>query len=187
MCQFHRSRTLLTLETLGKRWNWDKTKVWRFFHKHSDIFSLVRLPSSLGCLVFNLAYPTDHENTVPDYADILRILDRIRIYAANVRKKGSLHDHMSRMIAWFSKRLLEDLDNDPEAEAQTETESTMVKTFRAWIASPTDCNSSTCGSRETRNPFLIDMQALAARWPCKLIYLTKEGEELIGWNSSSES
>lgn len=37
---------VLTLETLGQRWNWEKTKVWRFFQKHGDAFMLHRLPGA---------------------------------------------------------------------------------------------------------------------------------------------
>jgi len=56
--QYGRFGSVLTLETLGERWGWEKTKVWRFFKKHGDVFSLYRLPSSYGCLVFNASYPT---------------------------------------------------------------------------------------------------------------------------------
>lgn len=41
--QYGRFGSVLTLETLGERWGWEKTKVWRFFKKHGDVFSLYRL------------------------------------------------------------------------------------------------------------------------------------------------
>ena len=34
--QYGRYGAVLTLETLGQRWGWEKTKVWRFFKKHGD-------------------------------------------------------------------------------------------------------------------------------------------------------
>ena len=34
--QFHIDSPVLTLEALGKRWKWEKTKVWRFLQKYSD-------------------------------------------------------------------------------------------------------------------------------------------------------
>ena len=56
--QFGQYGAVLTLEFLGRRWRWEKTKVWRFFRKHADAFPLYKLPGSFGCLVFNAAYPT---------------------------------------------------------------------------------------------------------------------------------
>ena len=57
--QFGSLGAVLTLETLGRRWGWEKTKVWRFFKKHEDAFPLYRLPGAYGCLVFNTQYPTE--------------------------------------------------------------------------------------------------------------------------------
>ena len=37
------------MEALGRRWGWEKTKVWRFFQKNGDAFALHRLP---GCIAF---------------------------------------------------------------------------------------------------------------------------------------
>ena len=42
--QFGRFGAVITLENLGRRWNWEKTKVWRFFQKYGDAFALHRLP-----------------------------------------------------------------------------------------------------------------------------------------------
>ena len=64
--QYGRFGSVLTLETLGERWGWEKTKVWRFFKKHGDVFSLYRLPSSYGCLVFNASYPTGADIQLPE-------------------------------------------------------------------------------------------------------------------------
>lgn len=54
--QFGKYGAVLTLETLGRRWGWEKTKVWRFFKKHADAFPLQKLPGSFGCLIFNTGY-----------------------------------------------------------------------------------------------------------------------------------
>ena len=47
--QFGSLGAVLTLETLGHRWGWEKTKVWRFFKKHEDAFPLYRLPMDAWC------------------------------------------------------------------------------------------------------------------------------------------
>ena len=105
--QYGKYGAVLTLETLGQRWGWEKTKVWRFFQKHGDVFTLYRLPGSYGCLVFNQLYPTGAEVSLPTQDDIVRILDEIRILARNTRKRGTDHEHISRMVAWYSRQVLE--------------------------------------------------------------------------------
>ena len=62
----YRFDAVLTLEYLGKRWGWEKTKVWRFFQKHKDVFRLERVPGPKGCLIFNLWYPCETEEERPD-------------------------------------------------------------------------------------------------------------------------
>ena len=39
--QFERRKALLTLETMGQRWKWEKTKVWRFFQKYNIEVNMV--------------------------------------------------------------------------------------------------------------------------------------------------
>lgn len=57
--QIMRRQPVLTLASLGARWGWEKTKVWRFFQKYAGTFSIYKLPGSYGCLLFNQLYPTD--------------------------------------------------------------------------------------------------------------------------------
>ena len=79
--QFGRLGAALTLEALGRRWGWEKTKVWRFFQKNGDAFVLHRLPGSYGCLIFNRLYPLDTEASLPTCAEIERIIEKMRICA----------------------------------------------------------------------------------------------------------
>ena len=81
--QFGRLGAALTLEALGRRWGWEKTKVWRFFQKNGDSFALHRLPGSYGCLIFNRLYPLDTEASLPTCAEIERIIEKMRICAGN--------------------------------------------------------------------------------------------------------
>jgi len=76
--QFDREGVALTLEKLGVRWGWEKTKVWRFLRKHEDAFPLRKLPGSYGCLIFNARY-ADAATAVPENGKTVRILGRIRI------------------------------------------------------------------------------------------------------------
>ena len=104
--QFGRYGAVLTLETLGHRWGWEKTKVWRFLQKYKDAFSLHRLPGSYGGLIFNNLYPTGTEVSLLNQADIIRIIDKIRILAQNTHLYGTDHERLNRMIAWYSNKIV---------------------------------------------------------------------------------
>ena len=103
--QFGQYSSALTLEKLGHRWNWEKTKVWRFLQKHGDAFTLHKLPGSFGCLIFNNLYPTGTGVTVPSHAEIKRILGKILIPGKNTHFEGTDNARINRMIAWYSKKL----------------------------------------------------------------------------------
>lgn len=68
--RFRNGHSFLSLETLGRRWHWEKTKVWRFFKKNSETFSLYRLPGSYGCLVFNRLYPSNGAASLPSQTEV---------------------------------------------------------------------------------------------------------------------
>lgn len=118
--QYGKYGALLTLETLGQRWGWEKTKVWRFMKKHGDVFALYRLPGSYGCLIFNKKYPVDTEVSLPGQEDVLEVLEQIRAMAADVPKKGTMSQHMGRMVAWYSRKLAGPRETAGEREAGEE-------------------------------------------------------------------
>lgn len=64
--------TSLTLETLGVRWGWEKTKVWRFFQKYKEEFVLYRLPGYYGCVIFNTVYSLEQKD-LPTQEEVIRI------------------------------------------------------------------------------------------------------------------
>ena len=101
--QYKKYGAILTLETLGQRWGWEKTKVWRFLKKHGDVFALYRLPGSYGCLIYNKLYPSSEEVSLPTDAEIVSILDRIRILGANTHKNTNDHEHINKLVSWYSK------------------------------------------------------------------------------------
>ena len=102
---------VLTLETLGNRWGWEKTKVWRFFQKHRDAFPLYRLPGACGCLVFNAQYPTGSSTqgmwiSLPSQEGLLRTIETLRFCAVNARIVGSDNLRLNKMVLWYSTKLL---------------------------------------------------------------------------------
>jgi len=99
--QFGRDGVALTLEKLGARWGWEKTKVWRFFQKHEDVFPLHKLPGSYGCLVFNIRYPGS-DTDVPSGEEILHVLSTIRALGESMPLRGTDNQKINRMIATHS-------------------------------------------------------------------------------------
>lgn len=93
--QYGKYGAILTLETLGQRWGWEKTKVWRFMKKHGDVFALYRLSSSYVCLIFNKLYPCDIEVSLPTQEEINDVISTIKQYSAYITKTGSEHEHLS--------------------------------------------------------------------------------------------
>ena len=118
--QFGLYGAILTLESLGQRWGWEKTKVWRFFRKHVDAFPLYRLPGAFGCLIFNAFYPTGEPVSLPSYDQMERILSKIRTAGRNAyRKQDSDHVRICKLVAWFSRAVLLQ-DRDLAAPAKSE-------------------------------------------------------------------
>jgi hypothetical protein len=106
VCQYGKYGVFLTLENLGQRWGWEKTKVWRFLQKHADVFALCRLPGSYGCLIFNTLYPCDTEVSLPTDEQIANVLEAVRGFSRHVVRHGLQREHMSRMVVWYSRRYL---------------------------------------------------------------------------------
>ena len=115
--QYGKYGSVLTLETLGQRWKWEKTKVWRFFQKFASYYSLHKLPGSFGCVIFNVCYPTVDECGDPSDEDIMRILEIIRIQARNTHTAGTDNERLNRFVAWKSRRVLQALEDTHNREA----------------------------------------------------------------------
>ena len=105
--QFGQYGAVLTLESLGRRWGWEKTKVWRFFRKHADAFPLYKLPGAFGCLIFNAVYPTGEQFTLPSQDKVERILREIRTKDGNTHEnQQSDHARICKLVAWYSRAVL---------------------------------------------------------------------------------
>lgn len=134
VCQYGKYGVFLTLETLGQRWGWEKTKVWRFLQKHEDVFTLYRLPGSFGCLIFNKLYPCDQESLLPTAEDINRILAYVHHCAQDCVRRGSLREHMSRMVVWYSRRYLRSVGMLSSSWAQKARVALFSSLYRAYLS-----------------------------------------------------
>lgn len=176
--QYGRKGAVLTLETLGRRWRWEKTKVWRFFKKYRDVFVLHRLPGSFGSLVFNLQYPVGTEVNVPETEKIERILNEIRIMGANTHKKESDHEHICNLVAWFSYRLL--AKENTQSLAENRVALFDLYYLRAYFSHSNckNCKYDCKGKSICRSP-VIEVSQI--RGPCRGIDITKIGKELFDY------
>ncbi len=142
--QFGQYGSILTLEALGQRWGWEKTKVWRFFQKYADAFPLVKLPGSFGCLIFNLTYPTESHLVLPSSTQVRRILDQIRIKGHNAHFNGTDHERLCRMVAWYSKTVIREIGEDVHGQSDTEgrvaLSSPIIRAYFSLCGNCTSCN-----------------------------------------------
>lgn len=155
----------LTLETLGQRWGWEKTKVWRFFQKHGDAFSLYRLPSSGGCLVFNRLYPTGAEVSLPDRAEIERIIADIRILAGNTHIQGTEHIRLNKMILWYSRTLVSHMGGNSENIGKENRVAVSGHILRAYISLCWNCKNCREDCQEIRDT-VLSIYRNTIRGPC---------------------
>ena len=125
--QFDKYSSVLTLEALGNRWGWEKTKVCRFFKKYGEYFTLYRLPASYGCVIYNRSYPVDDGVTIPTQEQVVSICKEILIWARNTYTVGTRNEKLNRYVAWKSRRMLkhweESVQNQSGDYEQMEIES----------------------------------------------------------------
>ena len=165
--QFGRLGAALTLEALGRRWGWEKTKVWRFFQKHGDVFVLYRLPGSFGCLIFNKLYPTGAEVSMPVSADIERIIGKMRIMAGNTHIAGTDHVRLNKMILWFSRQIIAQDGKDVlETEAQDRV-ALSTPILRAYLSLCWNCKNC---SYDCGNVDIFPVLLKTIRGPCAPIF-----------------
>ena len=173
--QYGNYGAILTMEKLGQRWGWEKTKVWRFFKKHGDVFALYRLPGSYGCLVFNKSYPMDTEVSLPKQTEILRILDEIRIWGANTHKVGSDNDHINRLVAWYSRNAVEKSIGNVE-ENRVALSGSII---RAYFSPCWNCKNCEYVCRSKEYSVLKVQETNKIRGPCRPTDITKIAKEMF--------
>ena len=162
--QYGNNGAVLTLETLGQRWGWEKTKVWRFLQKHQDAFALHKLPGSFGCLIFNILYPAADQFAI-DSAKIIRILGEIRICGQNTHLVGSDNERINRLIAMHSHRLSAACLSDPAADPSESRVAVLAPITRAYF-SPSNCENCDYDCKRNMYWVLHQSSGFQIRGPC---------------------
>ena len=139
--QYGKYACALTLEQLGRRWGWEKTKVWRFFQKNSGTFGLQKLPGSYGCLIINLRYNSDKGGTMPSEAKILFVLDSIKKASRKGIEAKTDSERINKMIAWNSRSVMKQLQQEQEEVACSRVSVSDTYT-RAYFSHGRNCKYS---------------------------------------------
>ena len=140
--QFGKYGSLLSLDFLGNRWGWEKTKVWRFFQNNACTFGLHRMPGSYGSLIFNLSYFGDDRDTMPSEGKIMFILGLIRDASRKGIVADSDRDRVNRMIAWNSKKVICALENSYEQDPENSRVADTDYNIRAYFSHGRNCQYS---------------------------------------------
>ena len=138
--QYGKYGSVLTLDNLGKRWGWEKTKVWRFFKKHEDTYVLFRLPGAYGCVIFNRIYPAASEIPMPEHEDVIKVLNDIRKAGKKISVRGSDSERLNCMIAWRSRIVVTAYEKEFEEEANTGV-ALSIPLIRAYFSHGRNCKN----------------------------------------------
>lgn len=159
----------LTLENLGQRWGWEKTKVWRFLQKNRDAFTSHKLPGSFGCLIFNIKYPSGTEFVMPTQQEVTRILEQIRILGQNTHLLGSDNYRINRLIAWYSKKIcvdeLQEISETTEANGRVAVSCPII---RAYFSHCWNCKNYIKDCERKDTGYLQAFLNQQIRGPCKI-------------------
>lgn len=175
--QYRFAGAVLSLETLGQRWGWEKTKVWRFFQKHGDAFALYRLPGSYGCLIFNKQYPGGTAGPVPKEEDIVQMFQRFRSYAAGASCSRS---GLNKIIRLYSHSVIAQMGLERQEAPAENRVADLAPIYRAYI--------SLCRNCENCRNYISDCRGVGRdaikvkteiRGPTRTVDLTKMTKELL--------
>ena len=165
--QYGKYGAILTLDTLGQRWGWEKTKVWRFFKKHRNVFSLQRLPSSFGCLVFNTIYPTGTDIQLPDQETIIGIVNKILSSNCYRYKGNSENLKLNHMVAWYSKKVLSDQKETCTQATAKDRVALFSPITRAYFSHGRNCKHSRNCNYACRGALIEDAGLFAFAYPIR--------------------
>ena len=96
----YENNSMLTLDYLGSRWNWEKTKVHRFFKKYSSVFALRKCPGNFGSVIFtNCQTEIGCFPSQSDVAQIVRLCLRYNKRSADTSRHYHTINNLMRRAA----------------------------------------------------------------------------------------
>ena len=177
--QYRFAGAVLSLETLGQRWGWEKTKVWRFFQKHGDAFALYRLPGSYGCLIFNKQYPTGTAGPVPKEEDIVQLFQRFRAYASGA---SCTRSGLNKLIRLYSHTVAAQRGLEEQEEPAKNRVAVFAPIYRAYISLCRNCKNCWNYVYDCRGAGKAAVYAeTEIRGPTRPVDLTRMTKELFSY------
>lgn len=139
--QYGKYGAVLTLETLGQRWGWEKTKVWRFIKKHGDVFSLYRLPGNYGCVLFNKLYPTGAVGLFSTQKEVEWVFTELRSFSQCTTEKGRIRANLNQLVAWYSMRVTEKMRSMATVAYDKNRVASFAPIIRAYLSHCRNCKN----------------------------------------------
>ena len=163
--------SFLSLEALSKRWGWEKTKTWRFFQKNKEVYKLIRLPGTYGCLIYNKLYPVNKEILIPTSEKIEEILLKTKTIF-NEFGIDCKHSNLGILIQEYSELLIEKYFQEENSVALFDY------IIRAYIS---PCRSFGYYLYDCKRILIfvkIKLRINKIRGPCELLGFSKKGEQI---------
>lgn len=121
---------------------------------------------------------------MPAQEDVVSILNKIRILGANTQKKGSDHDQLNRIVAWYSRRLTGAMagrahQNEPEGGVALS-----APIIRAYLSPCRSCKKCIydCKGKSIYPEAVIETSKI--RGPCAPVDITKIAKELFTYEQT---
>lgn len=164
--------SFLSLEALSKRWGWEKTKTWRFFQKNKEVYKLIRLPGTYGCLIYNKLYPANKEIKIPDSEKIEAILKKTKEifneYGIDCR-----HSNLAVLIHEYSELLIEKYFQKENSVALFDY------IIRAYISPCWSFCNFFYDCKDILVFTKIELRKNKIRGPCELLGFSRKGEFML--------
>lgn len=125
----------------------------------------------------------DAEVSLPEQEEIMETVEQIREFSADVTKKGSEHEHLSRMVAWYSRKLTCSLvdtgngsEDEPGEKFRVAHSGTIIYTYLSLCRNCKNCNYD-CQRVNITTLAVQDRKQI--RGPCGAVDLTEIAKESL--------
>ena len=123
---------------------------------------------------------------MPSQANVVRIIEEIRISAANVHIEGTDHERLSRMIAWFSVKTsaerIEKPGENSKAENRVALSSPIIRAYfslHCW-----NCKNCSYDCQGTDRYSISLEETNKIRGPCRSVDITKIAKEYFTYEQT---
>ena len=99
---------------------------------------------------------------MPTDAEIVSILDRIRILGANTHKNSNDHEHINKLVSWYSRKLTQ----ESTEKAQENRVALSVPIIRAYISHCENCKNCEYDCQSIYKSYTAVIEANNIRGPC---------------------